>query len=124
VDDLPDAAETFAALLNVLGCDATALTDPFAVVDTVERIKPSAVFLDLNMPGINGWDLARTLRRKYGWDGLRIIAVTALDAEEHRSATREAGFDAHVAKPVDLHLLESTVHMLFPEMRWATKPVD
>jgi CheY-like chemotaxis protein len=120
VDDLADAAHTFAALLKSLGCETTAITDPFAAVETVERIQPEAVFLDLNMPGLTGLDLARILRKKYGWQRLRIVAVTAFGSEEHRTATREAGFDAHVVKPVDPRLLESMIHTLFPEMRWMT----
>jgi CheY-like chemotaxis protein len=123
VDDLPDAAQTFAALLKSLGCEATAITDPFVAVDTVERIQAEAVFLDLNMPGLTGLDLARILRKKYGWQRLRIVAVTAFSSQEYRIATREAGFDAHVVKPVDVHLLESMLYTLFPAMRWATKPV-
>ena len=122
VDDEPDAAHTFAAMLQALGCEATAITDPLLAVDAVERCQPEAVFLDLNMPGLTGLDLARILRKKYGWDGLRIVAVTALASEEHRSATREAGFDSHVVKPVEMQLLESMIHTLFPEMRWVTKP--
>jgi len=123
VDDLPDAAQTFAAMLKALGCEAAAITDPLAAVDAVDSIQPEAVFLDLNMPGLTGLDLARILRKKYGWQRLRIVAVTAFGSEEYRSATREAGFDAHVVKPVDMHVLESMFHTLFPEMRWVTKPV-
>jgi CheY-like chemotaxis protein len=118
VDDLSDAAHTFAALLRSLGCETTAITDPFVAVDTVERIQPEAVFLYLNMPGLPVLYLARVLRKKYGWQRLRIVAVTAFGSEEHRAATREAGFDAHVLKPVDPDLLESIIHTLFPEMRW------
>ena len=123
VDDLPDAAQTFAALVKSLGCEATAITDPFVAVETVERTQAEVVFLDLNMPGLTGLDLARILRKKYGWQRLRIVAVTAFGSEEHRTATREAGFDAHVVKPVDTALLESMLHTLFPEMRWTSKPV-
>jgi CheY-like chemotaxis protein len=123
VDDLPDAAHTFAALLKSLGCEATAITDPFVAADTVERIQAEAVFLDLNMPGLTGLDVARMLRKKYGWQRLRIVAVTAFGSEEHRTATREAGFDAHIVKPVDPRLLENIVHTLFPEMRWMTNPI-
>jgi|SRR6185503_13616378 len=123
VDDLPDAAQTFAAMLQSLGCEATAITDPYAAVDTVERIGADAVFLDLNMPGLTGLDLARILRRKYGWQRLRIVAVTGFGSQEHRTATREAGFDAHVVKPVDIRDLERTLHTLFPEMRWTSRPV-
>jgi CheY-like chemotaxis protein len=124
VDDQEDVAHTFAALLRSLGCDSTAITDPFATMETVEHIKPEVVFLDLNMPGLTGLDLARMLRKKYGWQRMKIVAVTALASDEHRTATREAGFDAHVSKPVDVPLLESMVHTLFPQTRWTTKPVS
>jgi CheY-like chemotaxis protein len=122
VDDLPDAAHTFAALLKSLGCDTTAITDPLIAVDTMERIQAEAVFLDLNMPGLTGLDLARILRKKYGWQRVRIVAVTAFGSEEHRSATREAGFDAHIVKPVDTGVLENILYTLFPEMRWLARP--
>ena len=124
VDDQEDVAHTFSALLRSLGWESTAITDPFATMDTVERIKPEMVFLDLNMPGLTGLDLARMLRKKYGWQRMKIVAVTALASDEHRTATREAGFDAHVSKPVEVPLLESMLHMLFPETRWTTKPVS
>jgi CheY-like chemotaxis protein len=122
VDDEPDAAHTFAALMNSLGCETTALTDPFDAAPTVEATNAELVFLDLNMPGLDGLTLARMLRGKYGWQRIRIVAVTAYGSDEHRAATREAGFDAHVVKPVDMHLLESMLHTLFPAMRWTTKP--
>ena len=120
VDDQEEVAYTFAALLGEMRCAVTTVTDPFAVVEIVERLKPDAVFLDLNMPGLTGLDLARILREKYGWKNLQIVAVTALASEEHRSATRAAGFDAHIAKPVDVRLLESMLHRLFPATRWLT----
>jgi CheY-like chemotaxis protein len=124
VDDQEDVAHTFSALLRSLGWNSTAITDPFATMDTAERIKPEAIFLDLNMPGLTGLDLARMLRKRYGWQAMKIVAVTALASEEHRTATREAGFDAHVSKPVDIPLLENMLHTLFPETRWPTKPVS
>jgi CheY-like chemotaxis protein len=124
VDDEPDAAHTFARVLGSLGCEATAVTDPFVALRTAESINAELVFLDLRMPGVDGLELARMLRGKYGWQRMRIVAVTGFGSEEHRAATRQAGFDAHVVKPVDLHLLESMLHTLFPEMRWTTKPAS
>jgi CheY-like chemotaxis protein len=122
VDDEPDAANSFALLLKSLGCDATAITDPLSAISTAKAMKPELVFLDLRMPGMDGLELARRLRASYGWQGIRIVAVTGFGSEEHRAATRQAGFDAHVVKPVDFQVLESTLHTLFPEMRWSTKP--
>jgi two-component system OmpR family response regulator len=124
VDDQPDVANAIAALLGSLGFDSSVITDPYVAMDTVESVKPEVVFLDLNMPGLTGLDLARMLRKKYGWQKLKIVAVTALTSEEHRTATRDAGFDAHIAKPVELALLESVLHRLFPESRWTTKPLS
>jgi CheY-like chemotaxis protein len=122
IDDEPDAAHSFAGLLRMLGCDATAITDPLTAIDTAEAMKAELVFLDLRMPGMDGLEVARLLRAKYGWQRMRIVAVTGFGSEEHRAATRQAGFDAHVVKPVDVHVLESMLHTLFPEMRWSTKP--
>src|SRR5687768_16513687 len=98
IDDEPDAAHTFADLLRALGCDATAITDPSAALDTAAAMNAELVFLDLRMPGIDGLELARRLRAKYGWQRMRIVAVTGFGSEEHRAATRQAGFDAHVVK--------------------------
>jgi DNA-binding response OmpR family regulator len=86
-------------------------------VGIADSVKPEVVFLDIGMPGLDGNELARALRAKYGW-ALRIVAVTAHADEEHRLRSREAGFDAYMVKPVDVTLIESTLHTLFPQMRW------
>jgi CheY-like chemotaxis protein len=122
VDDNEDFASTFGRVLESLGCEVTAITDPNIALRTAESIKAELVFLDLRMPGLSGLDLARMLRKAYGWERMRIVAVTAHGSEEHRAATREAGFDAHVVKPVDMQLVESMLHTLFPHMRWMTRP--
>jgi CheY-like chemotaxis protein len=114
VDDHADAAEAFARLLRLMGCEVMAVTDPFLAVDAVAQLKAQVVFLDIGMPGMDGLELARRLRAKYGFESLRIVAVTAYGEEEHRTLSRQAGFDAHVVKPVDIHLVESMLQTLFP----------
>jgi CheY-like chemotaxis protein len=117
VDDQRDAAESFARVLAAMGCHAEFVTDPSLVMNTVERLRPQIVFLDLGMPVINGYELARLLRDKYGWqDGIRLVAVTGYGSDEHRALSRTAGFDAHVLKPVSPELVESMVRTLFPEI--------
>ena len=74
------------------------------------------------MPRLTGLDIGRVLRKKHGWERLRIVAVTAYGTEEYRTATRQAGFDADVVKPVDLRELERMLHMLFRHSRWLTRP--
>jgi CheY-like chemotaxis protein len=116
VDDQRDAAESFARMLRAMGCEANFVTNPFMAVELAGNMKAEVVFLDLGMPGIDGYELARILRAKYGWEGLKIVAVTGHGANEDRTSTRKAGFDAHVVKPVDPQLVESMLRTLFPDV--------
>lgn len=123
VDDQRDAAESFARVLSSMGCQAEFLTDPGAVMDRVEQLRPQIVFLDLGMPVLNGYELARMLRDKFGWqDGIRLVAVTGYGSNEHRALSRTAGFDAHVLKPVSPELVESMIRTLFPDAEGLAEP--
>jgi CheY-like chemotaxis protein len=115
VDDDRDSAQTFAYLLAGLGHEARHLADPGRVEQMVARFKPHIVFLDLRMPGITGWDLAAALRGKYSYDELRLIALTAYGEDKDRVRSRQAGFDAHILKPVSMDLVESMIEQLFPK---------
>ena len=116
VDDDRDTAESFARVLQGLGCHAEFVTDPGLAVEAVARVQAQIVFLDIGMPGINGYQLADLLRRRYGWhSGIRLVAVTAYGSEEHRARSRAAGFDAHVLKPVSSELVESMLATLLPQ---------
>jgi DNA-binding response OmpR family regulator len=112
VDDDRDTAETLAYLLVGMGYEATFLTEPSLVAETVDRIKPHIVFLDIGMPGLNGWEIAATIRKKYPYDGLHLVAITALGDDQARIKSRQAGFDAHVHKPVAIELVESIIKQL------------
>ena len=115
VDDDKDSAQTFAYLLAGMGHEARHLTDPAKVLRTVARFKPHIVFLDIAMPGITGWELAAALRKQYSYDSLRLVALTALGEEADRIRSRQAGFDAHILKPVSMDLIESIIDQLFPK---------
>jgi CheY-like chemotaxis protein len=82
-------------------------------LDTARRIRPELVFLDLGMPEIDGYELARMLRAEFGFEGLRLVALTAWGRDEDRVATRRAGFDAHVTKPADPAVIESILETMF-----------
>jgi CheY-like chemotaxis protein len=114
VDDQQDVAESFARILQAMGCEANFVTNPYMAVELAGKMKAQVVFLDLGMPGIDGYELARILRAKHGWDGLKIVAVTGHAADEDRTSSRKAGFDAHVVKPVDPKLIECILRTLFP----------
>ena len=107
VDDDLDSAHMFAALLRQLGHAVEYVTSPQAVLDIARRMKPWLIFLDIGMPGPNGWELAPVLRRELGHDAVRLVAVSGYGDPEHHKRSREAGFDAHVQKPVDIELLQS-----------------
>jgi CheY-like chemotaxis protein len=106
VDDLHDAAESLARLLQAMGCAATFVTNSNKAMDAAEAMEADIVFLDLGMPGFDGYQLARMLRRRYG-ERVILVAVTAYGAARDRMRSREAGFDAHVQKPADIPLVES-----------------
>jgi CheY-like chemotaxis protein len=114
VDDDLDTAETFAHLLAGIGHEASCLTDPAQAPAAVERLQPHLVFLDIGMPGMSGWDLAAALRGRYPHDTLRLVAITGQGEPQAYARSRQAGFDAHVTKPVALDLVESILKQFFP----------
>ena len=104
-------------MLQAMGCEAEFVTNPFLAVETARRIKAEVVFLDIGMPGIDGYELARILRARHGWEGIKIVAVTGYGTDEDRATSRKAGFDAHVVKPVSPRLVESMLQTLFPDFQ-------
>jgi CheY-like chemotaxis protein len=112
VDDDVDTAQTFARLLTQLGHAVHYVTSSQMVLDVAKRIRPALIFLDIGMPGPDGWQLAALIRRELGYDEVRIVAVSGYGEPEHHRRSREAGFDAHVQKPVDMALLQSILAQL------------
>lgn len=104
VDDNRDSADTLAILLEALGHRVRRSYDPLEVEALVEGETPDLVLLDLGMPGMSGHELARRLRRRLG-DRALLVAVTGWGQPEDRRRTAEAGFDAHLVKPVDADAL-------------------
>jgi len=106
IDDKPDQAESFARLLEALGHQAEFVTMPQEALDVARRFRPQLVCVDVGMPVINGYELARMFRAEFGYETMRIVAVTAYGGEEYQVRSRQAGFDAHVVKPVSLEVVE------------------
>lgn len=115
VDDNQDAAQSLAQVLELLGCAASYLTDPRDVLQETLRLKPHIAFLDIGMPHLSGYQLARDLRRHFPPEQLKIVAITAYGGPDDRVASRQAGFDAHVQKPADPELVRSILHTLVPD---------
>jgi signal transduction histidine kinase/CheY-like chemotaxis protein len=101
VDDNVDAAESLALLLRLEGHDVRVAHDGPAALAAVEAEPPDLVFLDIGMPVMNGYDVARRLRQQPGLENLVLVAMTGWGQEEDRRRSQEAGFDHHLIKPVE-----------------------
>ncbi|HEX7252504.1 MAG TPA: ATP-binding protein [Thermoanaerobaculia bacterium] len=107
VDDNVDAADGLSEILRSLGHDVSTACDGFAALEDARRLRPEIVFLDLAMPGIDGREVARRLRAEDALSSAKIVAVTGFGRESDRRLSAEAGFDAHLVKPLGLADLES-----------------
>ncbi|CAN7520371.1 PAS domain S-box protein [Massilia sp. LjRoot122] len=102
VDDNGDAAESLALLLESSGAEVRTAREGPAGLALAREFAPHAVLLDLGMPGMDGFEVARRLRAEPRHAGLAIIALTGWGQEEDRRRTRDSGFDQHLTKPVDV----------------------
>ncbi len=105
VDDNRDAADTLGELLVTLGHDAVVVHDGPAALTAAADEAPDLVLLDIGLPGLTGYDVARSLRQRHG-AAVTIVALTGYGQEEDRRRAREAGFDQHLIKPLDLGALD------------------
>jgi CheY-like chemotaxis protein len=110
VDDNHDAAATLDMLLRSLGYQTEVVHDGAAALNAAPRFKPDVVLLDIGMPGLDGYEVARRLRAMKRGRSLRIIAVTGWGQEADRHRSREAGFDVHLVKPVAPEQLTAALH--------------
>jgi PAS domain S-box-containing protein len=110
VDDNRDAADSLAALLGALGAEARALYDGHAALVALERgPSPDVLILDIGMPGLDGYELARRVSARPRGERPMLVALTGFGADADRYRAREAGFDHHVLKPADLPALREVL---------------
>jgi DNA-binding response OmpR family regulator len=101
VDDLPDAADSLAFLLGVVGHDAQAAYSGRSAVDKADVIAFDVVLLDIGMPGLDGYSVAMRIRKNTASKDSLLIAITGYADSAHRMLSEEAGFDDYLVKPVD-----------------------
>ena len=101
VDDNADAAEMLAALLTFDGHDVRTVLNGPAALAVVRDFPPDIAFLDIGLPGMSGFELARRLRAVPDLSGVTLVAVTGWGQDEDRRESRNAGLDHHLTKPVD-----------------------
>jgi len=121
VDDNEDSAETMALLLGLLGFDARACYDGSAALAVAAEFQPDVCLLDINMPAMDGHELAGRLRDRCGGRPLLLVAATARSADGERDRTTAAGFHYHLTKPVDIPALLGAMTE-FAGSRWGPRP--
>ena len=106
IDDNRDAADGMALLIELMGVTAQVAYDGSSALEAAAAFRPDVVLLDLGMPGVDGYDVCRALREQPGGQDLSIVAVTGWGQERDRRRTVDAGFDAHLTKPVGIEQIE------------------
>ncbi|HXO21354.1 MAG TPA: response regulator [Thermoanaerobaculia bacterium] len=101
LDDHADTVDVLSTLLEMWGHQVRPLKDSQTAVAAALEFQPHAALIDIGMPAVSGYDVARALRRQTALNGVRLIAVTGFGRAEDRRRTREAGFDHHLLKPID-----------------------
>jgi CheY-like chemotaxis protein len=108
VDDNADVADALSLLLQMLGCRVSTASSGAEALSAMEASVPRMALLDIGLPDIDGYELARRLRRRYPSDSeLRLVAISGYGLDEDRRESRAAGFDEHLTKPVGRTTLEA-----------------
>lgn len=108
VDDNLDSADTMAELVRIWGYEVRTAHDGPAALECARSFRPNVVLLDVGLPGMDGYELARRLRAE-GLAGDLLVSVTGYGQEEDRRKAQEAGFDHHLIKPVNPDTLQRLV---------------
>jgi CheY-like chemotaxis protein len=106
VDDDSDTVSATSMLLSLWGCESTAVIDSSRAESAALTFRPDVILLDLAMPGMDGFEVARAIRRHPEFDHTKIIAVSGFAQEMNRAKAKAAGIDCYFVKPVtpdDLH---------------------
>lgn len=105
VEDEPDVRETLKTLFEELGHQVDVVADGLDAVARLLELQPDVAFIDVGLPGIDGYEVARRVRAAPRGAGLYLIALTGFGGEKAMQKSREAGFDRHVLKPIQIDAL-------------------
>ena len=109
VDDNRDGAESLAGLLLLLGHEVRTVHDGDAAMVEATSYRPDAILLDIGLPGVDGYEVCRRIRRQTWGVKTRVIALTGWGDQEAQRKSQEAGFDVHLVKPVDESALQDAL---------------
>jgi CheY-like chemotaxis protein len=110
VDDNCDAAESLGMLLEMEGFKVSVAYDGVGALAALESFEPDIALLDIGMPGMDGYELARRIRATPRGRNLVLVALTGWGQAEDKKRSADAGFDEHLTKPVDPEMLSRVIH--------------
>lgn len=106
VDDNEDAANSLAMVLKLSGHETASVYTAAEALRHAASFQPYVVLLDIGLPGMSGYEVAQQLRELPGLRNVKLVAVTGYGRSDDRRRAREAGFDDHLVKPVELAMLD------------------
>ena len=109
VENERDAAVTLAMLLKLRGYAVEIVLDSTQCLSNLETFEPHVILLDIGMPLVSGYDVARQIRAQRRFDDVAIIAISGYADRQHKAQSLESGCDQHLVKPVDLATLEAAI---------------
>lgn len=109
VEDNKDGADTLRWLVKVWGHEVRVARDGEEGLESAIQFDPDVILLDIGIPKIDGFEVARRVRQLPAFEKVLLIAVTGYGTEDDRERSREAGFDHHLVKPCDLKLLKEII---------------
>jgi CheY-like chemotaxis protein len=112
VDDVEDVTDLLSVVLTHEGYEVVTADSAYAAIDAARERQFDVVISDIGMPGMNGYDLARTLRGLPGYDKVPMVAVTGFSMFDDRRRSLEAGFNAHLTKPIEPRALLDLIEHL------------
>ena len=114
VDDNRDSADSLAMLLRLVGHDVRTAHDGRQALVVAATYRPDLVLLDIGLPGMDGFAVARHLRSQPELAGVVLVALTGYGSDEDRRQAQAAGFNYHMVKPLDLDALQELLTALEP----------
>jgi CheY-like chemotaxis protein len=121
VDDNEDAADTLAMLMRLWGHEVRTAYSGEDALESALAYRPDCMLLDIRMPGMDGYALARRLRQQPALSRSQLVALSAYSSEEHSRRASEAGFDHYLVKPADPTALEGLLTMLQQALKLAER---
>src|SRR6185437_7894589 len=112
VDDNRDVADSTASIMRMNGCDVHVVYDGRAAIESVQRLRPDAVLLDIGLPALDGYLVAEHIRALPENGHTMIVAVSGYGQEQDRLRSKSVGFDYHVVKPIDPTVLAGLIGSL------------